>query len=153
MFYEKRISKSGQQRYSFVWYDTKLKKRVRLSQQEITNRFGKEIKSEDEAKECIRLLEAHFHLETYHIKKRLAWENEFYNFNSLLDQYLLIQKKKAPNSWKNNEFYLKHYVLPYFLSIKKLNNIELWSSYFDEYKDWLESKPESVDIVSQTYLF
>lgn len=117
-----------------------MKKRIRLTKDEIQKRFGKEIQSEDEAKTCIRLLQAHYQQESFLIQKRLAWENEFYNFNALLDQYLLIQKKKAPNSWKNNEFYLKHYVLPYFLSIKKLNNIELWSSYFEEYKDWLESK-------------
>ncbi len=138
MQYERRSNKDGTHYYSFVWYDTKSKKRIRMSRKDIFKRFGKDILTEDEAKECIKLLAAQYHTETFRIQARLSWEKDYYNFSALLDQYVTVQKKTAPNSWKNNEFYIKHYVLPFFLTEKKLNNIEQWADYFDEYKEWLE---------------
>jgi hypothetical protein len=56
-----------------------------------------------------------------------------------LDEYVKAQKKSAPNSWQNNEFYLKHYVLYWFLQVKRLNNIELWSDHFDGFMTYLET--------------
>jgi integrase len=33
---------------------------------------------------------------------------------------------------------MKHYVLPFFLTKKKLNSIDLWEDNFDEFREWLE---------------
>jgi integrase len=137
MQYEKRENKDGIY-YSFVWYDTTQKRRIRLTRGEILKRFGHEITTEEEAKNCIKLLEAQYQTEKVKIERRLSWEKEFYDFKGLLEQYEKSQKKTAPNSWQNSTFYLKHYVLPFFLTHKKLNNVGLWEDYFDEYVEWLE---------------
>lgn len=34
--------------------------------------------------------------------------------------------------------------MPFFLEVKKTNNPNDWSMYFEEYKDWLEEKAETV---------
>jgi integrase len=138
--YEKRTNKNGTSYFSFVWYDKQNDKRTRLTKREIRERFGHDILTEKEAKECLKLLEAQYETEKIKIKRRLQWEEHYYNFTSLLEQYNKVQKKRAPNSWKNNEHYLKYYVLPFFLGEKKLNNIDLWEDYFSEFRDWLEDK-------------
>lgn len=139
MKYEKRTNKNGTYYYSFVFYDGAANKRTRLTRDEIKTRFGKDITTEDEAKECLKLLEAQYDSQRVRALKRLDWEAEYYNFKGIMDLYEKSQKKRAPNSWKNSVFYMKHYTLPFFLTKKKLNNIELWSDYFDEFKDWLEN--------------
>ena len=129
MRYELRGNKNGTHYYSFVTSDRK-----RLSREQIRNRFGKDILTEEEAKECLKQLEAKFEMQKIRIQNRLTWEKEFYNFSSLLEGYLVIQKKNAPNSWQNNEFYLKHYVLYYFQSffIKALATRNSWISYSNQ---------------------
>ena len=110
MKYELRSNKNGSAYYSFVWYDSKAKKTIRLTREEIRNRFGKDITSIDDAELCLTLLQAQYESEKTRIQRRLNWEKEFYEFSKLLDQYSADQKKAAPNSWQNNVFYLKHYV-------------------------------------------
>jgi len=139
MKFEKRVNKDGSSYYSFVWYDSKQDKRIRLTKEEISTRFGKQITTEEEARDCLKLLEAQYEAEKVRILRRLDWEKDYYNFNGILEEYEKNQKKKAPNSWQNNVFYIKHYVLPYFLTEKKLNNIELWSDYYDGFIDWLKT--------------
>lgn len=140
MKYEKRTNKNGTSYFSFVHYDSKTDSRLRLTREEIRKRFGKDILTETEAKECLKLLEAQYESEKVRIERRLSWEKEFYNFNGIMEMYEKSQKKKAPNSWQNSVFYMKHYVLPFFLSQKKLNNMELWPDYYEDFRDWLESK-------------
>ncbi len=138
MKYEKRTNKNGTSYYSFVHYDSKNDSRLRLTREEIKKRFGKDILTEEEAKECLKLLEAQYESEKVRIQRRLSWEKEFYNFTGIMEMYEKSQKKRAPNSWENSVFYMKHYVLPFFLTNKKLNNMELWPDYYEEFKEWLE---------------
>lgn len=138
MKYERRENKNGSAYYSFVWYDNKTKRPVRLTREEIKKRFGKDILTEAEAKECLQLLAGQFESEKVRIERRLQWQEKFYSFKTLVDQYEIKQKKTAPNSWENSVFYLKHYVLPFFLTEKRLNGVELWSDYFEDFKEWLE---------------
>lgn len=139
MKYEKRVNKDGSHYYSFVTSGRK-----RLTRQQIRDRFGKDILTEEEAEECRKQLEAKYEAEKLRIMNRLTWEQEYYNFSKLLDQYLVQQKRSAPNSWKNNEFYCKHYVLYYFLQVKRLNNIELWLEHFEDFREWLNTKAKTV---------
>lgn len=138
MRYELRSNSDGTKYYSFVHYDTKSKRQVRMTRAEIRQRFGKDILTKEDAESCLKLLEAKNQSEKTRILKRITWEQEFYSFKGLLEQYLEMQKKKAPNSWENNAFYLKHYVLFYFLQVSKLNNIDLWVDHFDDFRTWLE---------------
>lgn len=140
MKFEKRTNKDGTAYYSFVHYNPKTKKRMRLTRDEIKERFGHDIETEDEAKECLKLLEAQFETEKMRIVRRLDWESKYYNFVGLVEVYETWQKKNAPESWTNNVFYLKHYVLPFFLTEKKLHNAEMWPDHFEDFRDWLEQK-------------
>jgi site-specific recombinase XerD len=130
---EKRVNRDGTTYYSFITSNRK-----RLSREYIRNRFGRDILSEQDAKETLKLLDAEFEAKKYRIAQRLQWEKQFYNFKALLDDFITKQKKRAPNSWQNNEFYCRHYVLHYFLQVKKLNNIELWVEHYDDFVSWLE---------------
>lgn len=137
MRYERRKNSDGSTYYSFQYYENG--KRVRLTREEIRTRFGKDITTEDDAKHCLKLLDAQIESTKLKVQRRLAWEKEFYNFSKLLEQYEIAQKKVAPNSFQNNVFYLKHYVLYYFLSVKRLNNLESWADYFEDFKTFLET--------------
>lgn len=137
---ELRTNGNGEKYYSFVYYDRVTKKPKRISKTEIRRRFGGDISNHDKAIEACKLLSAEFDSLKKRIEKRIAWESEFYSFSQLLDFYETQQKKKAPNSFKNNVHYLKYYVLPFFLSIKKCNNLTLWFDYYTEFKDWLEDE-------------
>ncbi len=139
MKYEKRTNSDGTTYYRFSHYNPKTKRAEHMSRQEIRKRFGKDITTQEEAENCLKLLSAKYESEKARILKRIKWEEEFYSFKGLLDSYAEKQKKKAPNSWVNNVFYLRHYVLYYFLQVVRLNNIDLWADHFDEFKTWLET--------------
>lgn len=139
MRHERRENKNGTVYYSFVWYDGKSGKQTRLTRKEIRKRFGKDITTEEDAEHCLKLLQAKYESEKIRIKRRITWEEEYYSFAKLLDQYGVDQKKTAPNSWENSVFYLKHYVLYYFLQEQKLNNIELWPDHYEGFRTYLET--------------
>jgi hypothetical protein len=44
-----------------------------------------------------------------YVEKKLAWKTQYYQFNTLLTDYVAWQKTKAPNSWETNRFYLEHF--------------------------------------------
>ena len=109
-----RKNKSRTKYYSFVYYDHNTKKPRRITKSKIKERFGDDITDYEKAIEACGLLEAEVNSLKSRIKNRVSWENEFYNFRDLLAFYEKYQKKKAPNSYKNNLYYLKYYVLHYF---------------------------------------
>jgi integrase len=139
MKFEKRVNSDGSHYYRFVHYNPKTQKTESFTREEIRKRFGKDIVTLEEAKECLKLFEAKFESEKIRIQRRITWQEEFYSFSGLLEQYKEKQKKRAPNSWKNNVFYLKHYVLYFFLQEKRLNLIDLWPDHFEAFKVWLET--------------
>lgn len=137
---ELRTNRDGSKYYSFIYYDRVSKKPIRISKEQIHRRFGKDITEHFEAIEVCKILEAESDSVQNRIKKRIKWEDEYYNFKELLGFYEAHQKKKAPNSYKNNIHYLKYYVLPYFLSLRKCNNLAMWYDFYTEFKDWLEDE-------------
>jgi hypothetical protein len=96
MRYERRKNQDGSVYFSFQYYENG--KRVRLTREQIRQRFGKDILTETDAKDCLKLFETEFELKKFKILKRITWEREFYEFSKLLEQYADAQKKKAPNS-------------------------------------------------------
>lgn len=141
---ELRKNSDGSQYYSFVYYDRIAKKPRRISRADIRNRFGKDITDYEKAAEICSILEAESDSLKNRIQKRVKWEDEFYKFNELLEFYEIHQQKRAPNSFKNNIHYLKYYVLPFFLTAKKCNNLSMWYDYYPEFKDWLEDEARLV---------
>lgn len=70
------------------------------------------------------------------------WKDRYHNFEEYLEKFGEYQKDRAPNSWKNDVFYLENYAFGFFLSRSSLNNINEWHLIFDEFKKWLsETKP------------
>jgi len=119
---EKRTNKNGHSYYSFVYYDSRTKKRVRYSKKEIQLRFGKDITTKAEAEKCLKLLEAEVDSEKERKRNALKWQKEYYSFNALLNDFINLQKKDAPRSWKNSRHYMQYYVLVYFLEVAQCNN-------------------------------
>ncbi len=135
-----RKNKNGSIYYSFTYFDKELGKKVRLSRAYIQNRFGRDLTTTTEAEAVIKILNAEFETVRIKLEKRTQWEKEFYNFSSLLNNYTIKQRKRAPNSYKNNVHYLRYYVLHYFLMIAKCNNIDFWPDIYEEFREWLETK-------------
>lgn len=118
--------------YSFIYYDEKRRKNVRLRQSE-----QPPIRNDAEAKLFCTQWEAKLDALRTRIKRRLEWENKFHNFRNLLTWYEAARKEDAPNSWGSDVYALEYYVFPYFLEVKKANNLNLWPLYFEEFRDHL----------------
>jgi integrase len=140
MRYELRTNKDGTSYYSFLYQDKTTNKRARLSREHIRNRFGKDILSANEAEQAAKLLDAEYESLRHRLSKRAAWEKEFYDFTNLVERYEKYQKKLAPNSYENNVHYLRHYVMHYFLTLSRCNNIDFWPELYDKFKEWLETE-------------
>lgn len=140
MAYTKKRDRKGNVYYSFLVYDSKTGKNVRLKKSDIQNKFGRDITTEEEALEVESSLKAEFDSARERFKRQLEWQEKYYNFKSLLDEYTKRQKRKSPYGYKNSVHYLKYYVLPYFLNIAENNNINNWHLSYRDFKDWLEDK-------------
>ena len=137
MYVQEKKTKSGSY-YSFTYYD-KSGRRIRLKKSQhphFTNR--------EEAEEWAKSQRAYEASVKAKAEQRLAWKNKYYEFKSLSEKYEKFQKKQAPNSWKNNMLYLEHYVLPYFLDMKKANNANFWHLSMNEFIEWLEDEAETI---------
>ena len=88
MKFEKRVvKKTGEAYFSFVRYDAATKQRIRLSRDQIRNRFGRDILKEEDAIKCLGLLEAEVDSAKARFKMRKEWQEKFYRFKELLDDY------------------------------------------------------------------
>lgn len=126
--------------YSFIYYDRELKKPVRLKKEEIHKRFGKVITNLEEAKKLAKELEKEMESEKNKYLSRLDWQTKNYEMTKLLAIYEEAQKKRAPNSWKNNIHYLKFYVLPFFMNEKQCDSLSKWPEYYGNFIQWLEEE-------------
>ena len=134
---EQRKTKAGNIYYSFWYWDGK--KKVRLKQSE-----HPQFETIKDAKEWAQIKAADFDTQKARALRRVEWKKKYYNFSKLTEEYIEYYKKKFPNSWKNTQFYLYHYVVPYFLENKGCNNPNQWPTYFEDYKDWLENEAKTI---------
>ncbi len=141
---EYRRNRNGTHYYSFVLYDPAIRRSRRLSKEEVQKRTGGDITNYEQALEFQDLLQAENTSMHARLAAKLQWESEFYHFSDLLTLYEAHQKKKAPNSYKNNVHYLKHYALPFFLTNKKCKHVSLWHHSYQEFKEWLEDEARLV---------
>ena len=137
MTVEKRKRPNGEAYFSFVYWDGK--KRVRLKQND-----HPQFKTLEEAKQWAKSKTAEVHCAKARAMKRLEWRSMYYDFAKIVDGYAEYCKKVQKNSWKNTIFYLDHYTLPFFLTVKAANNPNDWSMYFEDYKDWLEKEATTI---------
>lgn len=142
MTVETRKRANGETYFSFVYWDGD--KRVRLKQDS-----HPQFKTYEEAKQWANSKTAEVECAKARAMKRLEWRSMYYDFAKIADQYAEWCKKEQPNSWNNTIFYLEHYIIPFFLTIKAANNVNNWSMYFEDYKDWLEKDATTVKNVDK----
>ena len=134
MFIDKRILKDGSHYYSFS-YNDKNGKRIRLKKSEhphFTDRKTAEAWSKSQ--------KAFEQSQKNLIAQKLEWKSQYFEFDSLVIKYADWQKSQAPNSWENNITWLEQYVLPWFLSFKKQNNVNGWHFLYSEFIDYLRDE-------------
>lgn len=129
MYYQKR-GKS----FSFVYYDTTLRKNIRLPQRE-----HPQILTETQAIAFCKRWDAAQDSQKVRIQKRLQWRDKYFDFQELLTIFEKSQNENAPNTWQTNSSYLKFYAFPFFLTEKKENNLNNWHYHFEEFRDHLQS--------------
>jgi integrase len=130
---ETRSHASGEKYFSFVYWDGE--KRIRLKQSE-----HPKFLTRDAAQEWAKAKEAEFDCAKARILRRLAWRTQYYEFSKIADSYIEHCKKVQPNSWANTAIYIDQYIFPFFLNLKKSNNPNNWSLFFDDFKNWLEAE-------------
>lgn len=127
-----RKMKNGETKFYLRYYEGKTHKNI-------PKHLYPKFKTHAEALKYADSENAKKHLEK-HSKglKRIEWKNKFFNFNELLNDYLVWQTKQAPNSYMSNVTYLSNYVYPYFLGELELSDVNVWHKSFQSYTDWLE---------------
>lgn len=137
MRYEKRNLKNSVY-YSFLYWDPKTKKRIRLKKSEVPS----DINSDAKAAEFCKVKEAELQAFSIKVKRELEWKKKYYDFEQLLEIYSKQRKKDAPNSWETDVYYLEQYVFMFFLTIKNSNNLNNWDLHFEDLRNWLEHDAE-----------
>lgn len=140
MRFKKRRTRKDESCYSFLYWDPKTKKRIRLLKSEVPA----DIDSDKKAEEFCKTKEAELQAFSLKSKRELDWKSKFYDFEQLLELYAKRQKTEAPNSWETDVYYLEQYVCMFFLTIKKTNNLNSWDLHFEDLRDWLEKDAELV---------
>lgn len=78
----------------------------------------------------------------YRAKLRSEWRKKYSDFDLLLEKFEKWQKKNAPNSYKNDVYYLEKYAMHFFLGLKDSHsNILNWSAHYNSFKEWLSTVP------------
>ncbi len=130
MYYQKL--KSG--RFSFVYYDQKLKKNVRLKKSKTLH-----ITTEEEAAQFCKAWQANHNASLERHERLTSWKNQFHNFDKLIHDFTLEKQEEAPNSFQSYVQFFENYVLAFFLGELKLNNPASWPHKFEQFRTWLLS--------------
>ena len=123
-------------RYCFWVYNPHTQQSERVPVSQLPNR-GKNFNSDEDAKEFCDTKSAEEDAVIFRIKKRQDWATKFYDFQVELEDFAVIHKVNASNSWKTDVDWLKNYVFPFFLGQKQANNVNNWSLYFQEFRQWM----------------
>ena len=135
---EKRKDKDGIMRYSFLYYCPIKKTNFRLRHDEIIERFGKIPKNDEEAEAAKKILEMSVEVRRLEYSRLQDWKNKYIEYDHLVKEFKSAwMPVRAPNSFKNTIFYLENYVLYWFLTKSKLNNVLLWPDSYIDFKNWL----------------
>jgi integrase len=119
---------------SFIYYDSKLKKNLRVTENIPENLF--DLKKANEFKEkYLRSVKA----SVYKAKKNLEFIERFKKYKEVHEEYLRWAKKQAPGAWRNYDAYLRNHVYRYFLEENNYTNPETWKHHYFEFKEWLET--------------
>ena len=138
MYFIKEKQANGDVVYRFRYRDPLTRKLRRLPVADTPH-----VKSDKEAKNfCLKWKLKH-DAAKQRFKDRKAWEKDNLKFSELGLAYEEFIKKRAPNSWDAQMNYLHHYVLYYFITLRQIPNVNLWSDHFLEFRNWLEEHAKS----------
>lgn len=118
-----------------MYYDSTLKKNVRLRVGEIPLNLN----SDDEADTFCRQKESEIEACKIRILRRLKWKSRCHNFEDLMEVFKNERLKESPNNWKNDIYYMEHYVLNFFINQNTFPNMNDWYIHFEDFKSWLET--------------
>lgn len=118
----------------FMYYDSTLKKNVRLRVSEIPPG----IITDDDADAFCRQKESEIEASKIRILRRLKWKSRYHNFENLMDVFKNERVKESPNNWKNDIYYMEHYVLNFFINQHTYSNMNDWYIHFEDFKSWLD---------------
>lgn len=122
------------QRRVFMFYDSVQKKNVRLRVGEIPPT----ISSDEDADAFCRQKESEIESSKIRILRRLKWKSRYHNFEELMEIFKNERVKESPNNWKNDIYYMEHYVLNFFINQNTFANMNDWYYHFEDFKSWLE---------------
>ena len=134
---EKRKKADGSIYFSFTKWDGNKKIRLKKSEHPYFDEYEDALQwanAKSAEEDTVRL----------RAMRRLEWQTRFYNFQKISKDYIESCKKSQPNSWKNTEYYLHNYVLPYFLTKMGQNNVNHWIINFENYRTWLEDEAMTI---------
>src|SRR5207253_7366898 len=114
----------------FMYYDSTLKKNIRLRVGEIPPNMG----SDEEADAFCRQKESEIEASKIRILRRLKWKSRFHNFEDLIEIFKNERLKESPNNWKNDVYYMEHYVLNFFINQNAFSNMNDWYYHFEDFK-------------------
>lgn len=136
---EPRWDTSGREYRSFWVYDPSIKRNRRLPKAEVPFdvAFEQGPDGDKKALDFLKIKQSEWDSARLRIQKRLEWQTKFYDFEELLELFKKDMPKYSPRNWENNVYYIKHFVLPFFLTEKQTNNMNNWPLYYEEFKDWL----------------
>ena len=132
MYISKRTSKKRGIYYSFSYDDEQTGKRVRLALDEHPH-----FSELSDARAWAKSQAAWRASKKDMIAKKSAWKTQFYDFVPLIEKFTLYQQKEAPNSWESAVFWLEQYALPFFLDIKRQNNVNAWHFLYNDFRTHL----------------
>lgn len=117
-----------------MYYDSMLKKNIRLRVGEIPPN----ISSDDEADTFCRQKESEIEASKIRILRRLKWKSRYHNFETLMEIFKNERLQESPNNWKNDIYYMEHYVLNFFINQNTFSNMNDWYYHFEDFKSWLD---------------
>src|SRR4051794_34092737 len=129
MYWVRRNDRQGKSYYSFVQWDPKQRRNIRLRRSEVPANVA----TDAQADAFCKVREAETEAAKFRIERKLSWQKTFYNFEDLLEIFEIELKRRAPNSWRGPLYYFRQYALDFFLNEKQSNNINNWPLYFEEF--------------------
>lgn len=128
-------------RYKFWVYNPKMQRNEPVPVDQLPER-GMAFTTDEKAQSYCDLKSAEEDAIKCRIQKRIDWMSKFQDHDKLLTDFIERHKKDAPESWGTDESWLRRYVFHVFLGVKQSPNVNNWSLYYDEFKNWLEiTKP------------
>jgi integrase len=128
-----RSDRSGNHYYSVTYVDGEGKRR------RLPKSVCFQLKTFSEAKAFAKSESAKAATRKDYVQKKLEWRRQYLDFPAQLDKYQKWQEQRAPNSFESNVHYLEHWIFPFFLTQKGLNNPNDWHMYLREFVDWLQA--------------